>query len=75
MTPGTRLRAIRNLRGLTQGEFGKQLGLQQYTVSALEKDQVALTPKLIDDIHAAFGVRLDGPEVEAAFTVLIGGVK
>jgi transcriptional regulator with XRE-family HTH domain len=72
MTPGAKIKAIRNLQGLNQSQFARRIGMQQWAISALEGDQVAPNQKVIDSIYAAFGIRLDSPEVEAAFSVLVG---
>jgi len=72
ITPGAKLRTIRNLRNLSQTEFARRVSLQQWVLSALETDHVSPNAQLIDTIEAAFGVRLDSPEVEAAFVILSG---
>ena len=71
-TPGTKIRTVRNLRNLSQTEFAQRVKLQQWVISALENDQVSPNDQLIDAIEAAFGIRLDSPEVDAAFVILAG---
>lgn len=70
ITPGTKIRTVRNLRNLSQTEFARRVNIQQWTLSALETDQVNPNDKLIEAIEATFGIRLDSPEVEAAFVIL-----
>ena len=73
-TPGTKIRTIRNLRNLSQTEFARRVKLQQWVISALENDQVSPNDQLIDAIEAAFDIRLDSPEVDAAFVILAGRI-
>jgi transcriptional regulator with XRE-family HTH domain len=54
-----RIRLIRKILGLKQGEFAKRIGLTQTALSMIELDKTALTDKNIKLICATFAVDED----------------
>lgn len=69
---GTKLKMMRAFLGINQTELARQANLSQYDVSLIESDKVLPSPQTKDAFNAALGIRLDSPEVEAAFRVLAG---
>ena len=51
-----RIRLIRKVLGLNQGEFAQRIGLTQTALSMIEKDKVALTEKNIKLICITFAI-------------------
>lgn len=69
---GTKLKMMRAFLGINQTELARQANLSQYDISLIESDKVLPSPQTKDAFNAALGIRLDSPEVEAAFRVLAG---
>lgn len=72
VTYGTKLKTIRAFLGINQTELARQVHLSQYDVSMIESDKVLPSPQTKEAFNAVLGIRLDSPEVEAAFRVLAG---
>lgn len=72
ITFGSKIRAMRGLLGMNQAELANQTNINRYEISMMERDRYLPTPEAKDAFNAALGIRLDSPEVEAAFRVLAG---
>jgi transcriptional regulator with XRE-family HTH domain len=73
LTFGQKLKTVRTLRKLYQADLEQLSGVRRDKIIAIEKDDI-LVPG--DDIRnaleAALNLKLDEPEVEAAFLLLAG---
>jgi transcriptional regulator with XRE-family HTH domain len=58
-TTGSRIKSLRTEKGLNQGEMGKLLGLDQGTVSKMERDETEPTAKTLRMLREIFGVTID----------------
>lgn len=72
ITTGTKIRTLRVMRGYSQSELAKLIGLRQSLVSDIEIDRVLPGTDILEAIEAALGLRFDAPAVEAAFAILAG---
>lgn len=69
LTLGKKIKAMRALHGMSQGELARIIGMPQVTLSYIENDHVGPTPEKMEVIKAA----LSWPdEAEAAFAILAG---
>lgn len=67
MLTGSKLRAIRALRGITQAELASKAGISQTAVAEFEKDKRDLRTSTVVKLCEALGVqvvyRIDGTEI------------
>jgi transcriptional regulator with XRE-family HTH domain len=56
---GSRIKSLRIEKGLNQGELGKMLGLDQGTVSKMERGENDPTAKTLRLLRKIFGVTID----------------
>lgn len=67
MFTGSKLRAIRALRGITQAELASKAGISQTAVAEFEKDKRDLRTSTVVKLCEALGVqvvyRIDGTEI------------
>lgn len=68
---GKKLKTLRTLHGINQTQLADLLGIQRSVLSYIETDQVPMTDEQLQKTEAAFGLRLNDPQVEAAFLVLM----
>ena len=67
MLTGSKLRAIRALRGITQAELAAQAGISQTAIAEYEKDKRELRTDTVRKLCDALGVKvtysIDGTEI------------
>ena len=67
MLTGSKLRAIRAMRGITQAELASKAGISQTAVAEFEKDKRDLRTSTVVKLCEALGVqvvyRIDGTEI------------
>ena len=57
ITVNTRLKEVRLLYGLSQGDFGKRIGIESRShISALEKGRRVITDRVINDVCREFNI-------------------
>jgi len=56
---GSRIKSLRIEKGLNQGELGKVLGLDQGTISKMERGENEPTAKTLRMLREIFGVTID----------------
>lgn len=56
---GKRIKSLRTEKGLNQGELGKMLGLDQGTISKMERGENDPTAKTLRLLREVFGVTID----------------
>lgn len=59
ITIGKKIRVLRTLRDMTQTELATEIGMQQYDITALEKDRFQPGANVMAGIERALGCRLD----------------
>lgn len=67
---GTKIKVIRRLRKMKQGELAKLIGIDRTQLSYIETGKVLPTEKRLIAIQAALRVDFDDPDIEAAFALL-----
>lgn len=67
LTLGKQIKIMRTVRGLNQGELAQKIGMAQVTLSYIENDHVAPTPKRMEMIKAVLSWPSDA---ETAFSIL-----
>jgi len=72
LTFGKKLRALRILRGFTQVQLAKKVGIPQFRISDLEVDRNLPTPELTRDIELALDRPgwLTDPDIHTVISVL-----
>jgi transcriptional regulator with XRE-family HTH domain len=55
---GSRIKALREEMGISQGELAERVGCTQQTISAIEKGETK-RPRLLDEIAEALGITKD----------------
>lgn len=67
MLTGSKLRAIRSLRGITQAELASRAGISQTAIAEYEKDKRELRSGTVRKLCEALGVKvtysIDGTEI------------
>jgi len=66
---GKKIKIMRTVRGLSQGELAKKIGKAQVTLSYIENDHVAPTPETMQTIKAILSWPPDD-QAEIAFAIL-----
>lgn len=69
---GQKIKIVRVAQGLHQSMIEARTGLDRVTISNLETGRYLPTPNHIAALEAAFGLRFDDPQVEAALLLLAG---
>lgn len=70
LTYGTMVKTVRTVRGWDQRTLSAQADVNRAYLSQIEQDRLTPTPNIARKIEAAFNLRFDDPQVEAAFLVL-----
>lgn len=65
VTTGIRIKLIRTLLEMEQGQFAKLVGIHQSKISQFEKGRLEPGLKSLQRIQTSLGINLDDPRIEA----------
>lgn len=66
---GIRIKLIRTLLEMDQGQFAKLVGIHQSKISLVESGRLSPTPKAVSRIQERLGISLDDPRIETFATI------
>ncbi len=69
MTIGTKLKALRVAREMTQAEFAEFLGLSRQWYNHIETNRMTPTDEVIRQIEKALEIKLDDPRIEKFMSI------
>lgn len=70
VTTGKRIKALRQINGITQSYLCHVVGMSQTRLSLVESDKETLTAIELDAINHVFGLDIKAHYVEVAFSIL-----